>query len=178
MQPVMAGAAVACLGGREMARLCGIPCATGRSELTPTGEAQAAVMSPLSRMESAVCTEPPPYSLLRLFYLSCGTLLPCAVLFVSKFKHCNVCCSWCFLGVWTQAGADACWIDEVFSTVGPLGTGSGKARTWGGMHGSAAWAWQEGVCSCWAVAPQDKTSLSLREALSKMLLQGFRRWKQ
>lgn len=36
------------------------------------------------------------------------------------------------------------WTDEVFSTVGPLGTGSGKARMWGGMHGSAAWGWQEG----------------------------------
>lgn len=47
-----------------MARLCGIPCATGRSELTPTGEAQAAVTSPLSRMEYAVhratTLQPPP----------------------------------------------------------------------------------------------------------------------
>lgn len=59
MQPVMAGAAVACLGGRGVARLCGIPSATGRSKLTPTGEAQAAATSPLSRMESAVCAEPP-----------------------------------------------------------------------------------------------------------------------
>lgn len=42
------------------------------------------------------------------FYLSFGTLLPCTVLFVSKFKHCNVCCSRCFLDAWTQADADAC----------------------------------------------------------------------
>lgn len=68
------------------------------------------------------------------------------------------------------------WIAEVFCS------GSSGHRVRGsqdvGWHGSAARKWQEGLCPRLAVAAQDKTSLRLREALTKMLWQGFRRWKQ
>lgn len=177
MQPVMAGAAVACFGGKGMAGcVASLLPQAGLSWLPQERHRQ--LPRPVLSGWSVQCAQShhPTACANCEFYLSFGTLLPYIVLLVSKFKHCNVCCSWCSLDVWTQVDADACenWWMFCSGLSGHRVRGSQDM----GWHGSAAWRWQKGICPCWAVVPQDKTSLSLREALSKMLLQGFRRWKE
>lgn len=180
MQSVKVGAAVACLGGRGGGQAVWHPFCHRQFWADPhrrgTGSCQVpSQQDGVCNVHGATTLQPAP-----------------AVSFTFQLEHC---CHALFyllahLNIAMSAVPGASWMSGLRQMPMPVWTdevfyrGSSGHRVRGsqdvGWHGSAAWGWQKKFYPCWAVAPQDKTSLSLSEALSKRLklLQGFRRWKQ